>query len=93
MIDIPLWSATPPGPDTGEPSGLTLYGADIPASGAVAVCPGGGYTRLAENESTDVARWLVTLGVDAYVLRYRVAGANRAASRCIRLPCTTCARQ
>ncbi|MDX3110705.1 alpha/beta hydrolase [Nonomuraea angiospora] len=74
MIDIPLWSATPPGPDTGEPSGLTLYGADIPASGAVVVCPGGGYTRLAENESTDVARWLVTLGVDAYVLRYRVAG-------------------
>ncbi|MEV6030069.1 alpha/beta hydrolase [Nonomuraea sp. NPDC052116] len=73
MIDIPLWSMTPPGPATGIPS-LTLYGADIPASGAVVVCPGGGYARLAENESTDVALWLVALGVDAYVLRYRVAG-------------------
>ncbi|MGW4961455.1 alpha/beta hydrolase [Nonomuraea sp. NPDC004186] len=73
MIDIPLRSTTPPGPATGTP-GLTLYGADIPASGAVVVCPGGGYARLAENESTDVARWLVALGVDAYVLRYRVAG-------------------
>ncbi|WP_406317320.1 alpha/beta hydrolase [Streptosporangium sp. NBC_01639] len=73
MIDIPLWSAAPPGTATGEPPGLTLYGTDTPASGAVVVCPGGGYARLAENESTDVARWLVMLGVDAYVLRYRVA--------------------
>jgi acetyl esterase/lipase len=74
MIDIPLWTATPPGPATGESPGLTLYRTDIPASCAVVVCPGGGYARLAENEGTDVARWLVSLGVDAYVLRYRVAG-------------------
>ncbi|MEV4116646.1 alpha/beta hydrolase [Nonomuraea sp. NPDC049695] len=79
MIDIPLWPAAPPGPATGEPPRLTLHGADgTPTTSAVVVCPGGGYARLAEHESTDVARWLVTLGLDAYVLHYRVAGGEPA---------------
>ncbi|SPL88485.1 Endo-1,4-beta-xylanase B precursor [[Actinomadura] parvosata subsp. kistnae] len=74
MIGIPLWPAAPPGPATGEPPRLTRYGAGAPTTSAVVVCPGGGYARLAEHESADVARWLVTLGLDAYVLHYRVAG-------------------
>ncbi|MCA2224016.1 alpha/beta hydrolase [Nonomuraea aurantiaca] len=74
MIDVPLWPETPPGPATGESPSLTLYAADGPATGAVVVCPGGGYSRLAGHEGADVARWLVTLGIDAYVLAYRVAG-------------------
>ncbi|MEV1238699.1 alpha/beta hydrolase [Nonomuraea sp. NPDC049750] len=74
MIDVPLWPDTPPGPATGESPSLTLYAADGPATGAVVVCPGGGYSRLAGHEGADVARWLVTLGIDAYVLAYRVAG-------------------
>lgn len=76
MIDIPLWPATPPGPATGEPPSLTLYAANGPATGAVVVCPGGGYAGLVGYEGADVARWLVTLGIDAYVLQYRVAGAG-----------------
>ncbi|MFG1688483.1 alpha/beta hydrolase [Nonomuraea sp. NPDC049269] len=74
MIDVPLWPGTPPGPATAESPSLTLYAADGPATGAVVVCPGGGYARLADHEGADIARWLVTLGIDAYVLRYRVAG-------------------
>ncbi|MFC4116689.1 alpha/beta hydrolase [Nonomuraea zeae] len=81
MIDVPLWLGTPPGPATGVPPRLTYYPADAPATGAVVVCPGGAYSTLAEYEGADVAEWLVTLGIDAYVLHYRVAGeeAGRAA--------------
>lgn len=40
---------------------------------AVVVCPGGGYTRLAVNvEGNPVARWLNSLGVTAFVLKYRL---------------------
>jgi acetyl esterase/lipase len=40
---------------------------------AVIVCPGGGYNRLSwGHEGTDVARWLRSLGVHAFVLQYRV---------------------
>jgi acetyl esterase/lipase len=40
---------------------------------AVIVCPGGGYQNLAmEKEGTDIARWLNSLGVSAFVLRYRL---------------------
>jgi acetyl esterase/lipase len=40
---------------------------------AVIVCPGGGYQNLAmEKEGTDIARWLNSIGVTAFVLRYRL---------------------
>jgi acetyl esterase/lipase len=41
--------------------------------GAIIVCPGGGYARLAPHEGEPIARWLVSLGIAAFVLRYRVA--------------------
>lgn len=41
---------------------------------AVVLCPGGGYGGLAtEKEGNQVAKWLNTLGVSAYVLKYRVS--------------------
>lgn len=41
---------------------------------AVIICPGGGYgTLVTSYEGDEVARWLNTLGVTAFVLRYRVA--------------------
>ncbi len=41
---------------------------------AVVVCPGGGFRFLAiDYEGHDVARWLNTLGVAAFVLQYRLA--------------------
>jgi acetyl esterase/lipase len=39
----------------------------------VVICPGGGYSILAwDLEGTEVAEWLNTLGVTAFVLKYRV---------------------
>lgn len=39
----------------------------------VLVLPGGGYGHLADHESEPVARWLNSLGLNAVVLRYRIA--------------------
>jgi acetyl esterase/lipase len=44
---------------------------------AVLVCPGGGYNILAWNkEGTEVADWLNSIGVHAFVLKYRVPRRN-----------------
>jgi acetyl esterase/lipase len=54
---------------------ITIYRAPAAvASGAAAVvCPGGGYTRLAsDHEGKQVAEWLNSLGLSAFVLQYRV---------------------
>lgn len=43
------------------------------AGTAVIVCPGGGYQHLAmDKEGYQVAQWLNTLGVSAFVLQYRL---------------------
>lgn len=40
---------------------------------SVIICPGGGYTHLAiKKEGYMVARWLNTLGITAFVLKYRM---------------------
>jgi acetyl esterase/lipase len=40
---------------------------------AVIVCPGGGYVHLAfTHEGTDVAKWLNSLGITAFLLKYRL---------------------
>lgn len=75
----PLW------PD-GAPSAKGTNESDVPtltpylpaaakATGAaVVICPGGGYGMLAmDHEGHDVARWLNSLGVAGFVLRYRHA--------------------
>lgn len=57
-----------------EPT-LTLFLADsnLANGTAVVICPGGGYTHLAINkEGYKVAKWLNTLGVSAFVLKYRM---------------------
>src|SRR6185436_2919496 len=75
---IPLWSG-------GAPGALGTEDRDIPAitvflprtlapnTPAVIVCPGGGYTNLASNhEGRQVANYFNSLGVAAFVLRYRL---------------------
>jgi acetyl esterase/lipase len=43
------------------------------ARGAVIICPGGGYVRLAhEISGTQLAKWFNTLGLAAFVLDYRL---------------------
>ncbi len=40
---------------------------------AIIICPGGGYAHLAfTKEGVDVAKWLNSLGVTAFVLKYRL---------------------
>ena len=75
---LPLWSG-------GAPGALGTEDRDIPAitvflprsmapnTPAVIVCPGGGYGALASNhEGRQVASYLNSLGVAAFVLRYRL---------------------
>lgn len=44
-----------------------------PNQTAVIICPGGGYTHLAyDKEGTKVAEWFNSLGIAAFVLKYRM---------------------
>jgi acetyl esterase/lipase len=74
----PLWSNGAPGAlgdtDADKPT-LTPY--LVPAGRgvgtAVIVCPGGGYGALAtDKEGTQFAQWFNSIGVSAFVLKYRL---------------------
>jgi acetyl esterase/lipase len=75
---MPLW------PD-GAPGALGKDDVDIPtlaaypvaerqgAGTAVIVCPGGGYRNLSmDKEGDQIARWLNSIGVTSFVLKYRL---------------------
>ena len=75
---IPLWNDHAPG-------ALGSASEDVPAivpfiaptssatRAAVAVFPGGGYEHLAwEKEGVEIAHWLNSIGVSAFVVRYRL---------------------
>jgi acetyl esterase/lipase len=50
-----------------------LVPADRATGTAVVVCPGGGYAHLAtDKEGNDIARWWNSIGVSAFVLKYRL---------------------
>ncbi len=54
--------------------------ADHASGAAVVVCPGGGYQILAiDLEGYEIAHWLNSLGITAFVLQYRVPGQRDAA--------------
>ena len=73
-----LWPQGAPGAigdkDTDKPS-LTFY-LPTPARATgtgVVVCPGGGYQNLAmDHEGRQIAAWLNSLGITAFVLKYRL---------------------
>src|SRR5436189_5449240 len=73
---IKLWSDGAPGALGSEPDDtptLTPFIPKVKANGsAVIVCPGGGYTHLANHEGQPVAEWLNSLGITAFVLQYRI---------------------
>lgn len=74
-----LWPEGAPGAVGDEEADRPLISLHLPdpekANGtAVIVCPGGGYVGLAEDyEGIDCAEWLRSMGVAAFVLRYRVS--------------------
>ena len=52
---------------------LTIFAPEKPNGTAVVICPGGGYSNLSiKSEGTDVAIWLNSLGITAFVLKYRL---------------------
>jgi acetyl esterase/lipase len=73
-----LWPGGAPGAlghEAVDKPKITIYRADAArANGtAVVVCPGGGYSVLAsDHEGKQVALWLNSLGVSAFVLQYRL---------------------
>lgn len=73
-----LWPDGAPGAVGTEPADkprITAYRAPADsANGAgIVVCPGGGYRNLAsDHEGRQVAEWMNSLGVSAFVLQYRV---------------------
>jgi acetyl esterase/lipase len=73
-----LWTSGAPGAqgnaDEDKPS-LTIYLPDQAKAtgGGIMVCPGGGYQNLAmDHEGRQVAGWLNSLGIAAFVLKYRL---------------------
>jgi acetyl esterase/lipase len=72
-----LWPQGAPGALGKEPLDvptLTPYLAPKEkATGAsIVICPGGGYQHLADHEGRPVAEWLNSIGVTAFVLKYRL---------------------
>ena len=73
---IKLWPAGAPGALGTDPDDTPTLTPFIPkgkANGSVViVCPGGGYSHLANHEGQPVAEWLNSLGITAFVLKYRI---------------------
>lgn len=53
--------------------GSSSSGGSSAQAPAVLILPGGGYAKTADHEAEPVAEWLASLGIHAFVLRYRVA--------------------
>jgi acetyl esterase/lipase len=74
---IVLWPGGAPGAKGTEPLDIPTLTPYLPSKekatgAAIIVCPGGGYTHLADHEGGPVAEWLNSIGVAAFVLKYRL---------------------
>jgi len=75
---MPIWPDGAPNAIGKEPQDIptiTPYLApkETATGSAVLVLPGGGYTRLSDvKEGSDIAKWLNSLGISAFVLKYRL---------------------
>ena len=73
---FPLWTGAAPGAlgaDEKDIPTLTPWLAREPNGKAIIVCPGGGYGALAvDHEGKQIAQWLNSQGISAFVLRYRL---------------------
>ena len=74
---IVLWPGGAPGAVGNEPVDIPTLTPYLPpkdkmSGAAIIICPGGGYAHLADHEGRPVAEWLNTLGITAFVLKYRL---------------------
>src|SRR5665213_1627972 len=71
-----LWNGAAPGSQGDKPEDIPTLTSYVPKSGATGaafvVCPGGGYGGLADHEGKPPAEWLNSLGITAFVLKYRL---------------------
>jgi acetyl esterase/lipase len=78
---VPLWEGKAPhavGDTSTDKPSLKVFRPEKPNGCAVVVCPGGGYGFLADDhEGKQVAEWLNTQGVTAFVLKYRIVTKDR----------------
>jgi acetyl esterase/lipase len=78
---FPLWPNGAPGAlgtSSNDIPTLTVY---LPANAtspcpAMVICPGGGYSGLADHEGGLYAQWFNQLGIAGFVLKYRLASAG-----------------
>lgn len=78
-MDIPLWENGAPGANGKEPKDIPLAMVRLPASdsptGALVICPGGGYGGLAMgHEGNEIAEWANQMGLAAIICDYRHRG-------------------
>jgi acetyl esterase/lipase len=82
LENVYLWEGTAPnargdGPEDRPRVYVTRPEPGTATGAAVIVCPGGGYGgRAMEHEGPQVCHWLNDLGVTAFLLAYRVGGAD-----------------
>lgn len=80
QTEILLWPGGAPGAKgtaAADKPTITPYPAAKPNGAAVVVFPGGGYTGLAsDHEGLQPAKWLNSLGVSAFVVKYRLGSAG-----------------
>jgi len=75
---LPLWSGKAPGALGAEEADIPAVTVFLPrtvtpGTAAAIICPGGSYARLASNhEGRQVASYLNSMGIAAFVLRYRL---------------------
>ena len=78
ITTITLYAGTPPKSLGTAPKDIPTLTICIPENAkgtlpAIVVCPGGGYAGLAmEHEGANVAKWLNSQGVAAFILKYRL---------------------
>lgn len=81
MNETLLWPNGAPGalgqrPEDKPSIKLYLSTAAKSTGAAMIVCPGGGYAHLADHEGAPVAEWLNSLGIKAFVLKYRLGSSG-----------------
>lgn len=73
---LPLWPDGAPKTLADGPADRPTITPFIPAgpkpTAAMIVCPGGGYHALAAHEAEPVAEWIASLGIAAFLLKYRI---------------------
>lgn len=82
-VTTPLWTDKIPGPVSSEPDNIPNLTVHLPSADkangtAVVVCPGGGYSgRATGHEGKEIADWLTSRGVAAFVLKYRTVNESK----------------